>query len=149
MSIEALLASPHWRWMPGMKVKLPDEFGGPYRVLHAVHTPEETRVYFVFCNAREIDSGAIGKEEEPDLTDPATLGCLLALVREAWGDPTKIGTLLVQCNPSYAAIHECSISIEIGDTRRRFLGLSEDFCSAHAEALVAALLAAPLPTEGR
>jgi hypothetical protein len=24
----------------------------------------------------------------PDLTDPATLGCLLALVREAWGDPS-------------------------------------------------------------
>jgi hypothetical protein len=24
----------------------------------------------------------------PDLTDPATLGCLLALVREAWGDET-------------------------------------------------------------
>ena len=24
----------------------------------------------------------------PDLRDPATLGCLLALVREAWGDPT-------------------------------------------------------------
>ena len=24
----------------------------------------------------------------PDFTDPATLGCLLALVREAWGDPT-------------------------------------------------------------
>ena len=24
----------------------------------------------------------------PDLTDPATLGCLLALVREAWQDPT-------------------------------------------------------------
>ncbi len=23
----------------------------------------------------------------PDFTDPATLGCLLALVREAWGDP--------------------------------------------------------------
>lgn len=23
----------------------------------------------------------------PDLTDPATLGCLLYLVREAWGDP--------------------------------------------------------------
>lgn len=24
----------------------------------------------------------------PDLRDPATVGCLLALVRDAWGDPT-------------------------------------------------------------
>jgi hypothetical protein len=29
-------------------------------------------------------------DELPDLTDPATLGCLLALVREAWGMPTGI-----------------------------------------------------------
>ena len=27
------------------------------------------------------------KNALPDLTDPATLGCLLALVREAWDDP--------------------------------------------------------------
>ena len=26
----------------------------------------------------------------PDLTDPATLGCLLALVREAWGKPVAV-----------------------------------------------------------
>jgi hypothetical protein len=25
--------------------------------------------------------------DRPDLSDPATLGCLLALVREAWGEP--------------------------------------------------------------
>jgi hypothetical protein len=25
-------------------------------------------------------------DEEPDFTDPATVGCLLAAVREAWGD---------------------------------------------------------------
>ena len=29
-------------------------------------------------------------DDPPDLTDPATLGCLLALVREAWGMPTGI-----------------------------------------------------------
>ena len=29
----------------------------------------------------------IDRERLPDLTDPATLGCLLALVREAWVDP--------------------------------------------------------------
>ena len=27
------------------------------------------------------------RDQEPDLTDPGTLGCLLALVREASGDP--------------------------------------------------------------
>jgi len=26
----------------------------------------------------------------PDLSDPATLGCLLALVREAWGDDSAV-----------------------------------------------------------
>jgi len=30
----------------------------------------------------------------PDLTDPATVGCLLALVRDAWGDPTYLPTCL-------------------------------------------------------
>ncbi len=29
-----------------------------------------------------------GSRELPDLTDPATLGCVLALVREAWRCPT-------------------------------------------------------------
>lgn len=34
----------------------------------------------------EDESGAL----LPDLQDPATLGCLLALVREAWGDPRTV-----------------------------------------------------------
>jgi len=33
---------------------------------------------FPYLQARE--------DSLPDLTDPATMGCLLALVREAWGD---------------------------------------------------------------
>ena len=56
------VACPRWRWMPGMKV-------GNDRIMDESET-------------REVRS-----DELPDLTDPATLGCLLALVREAWGDP--------------------------------------------------------------
>jgi len=57
-----LVACKNWRWMPGMKV-------GNDRIMDESET-------------REVRS-----DELPDLTDPATLGCLLALVREAWGDP--------------------------------------------------------------
>ena len=32
-----------------------------------------------------VEGDALDIMAEPDLTDPATLGCLLALVREAWG----------------------------------------------------------------
>lgn len=64
-----LIACKGWRWMsgtrytiwPGMTLRVPDT------------TP------FAAPN------GAL-----PDLTDPATLGCLLPLVREAWGMPTGI-----------------------------------------------------------
>jgi hypothetical protein len=51
----------HWYWMPGMRI--------------AVGARVSDRTLAI-----ELDS-------LPDLTDPATLGCLLALVREAWGDP--------------------------------------------------------------
>ena len=54
-----LVACKGWRWMPGAL----DLFGR--RVRHPVR-----------------DADAL-----PDLTDAATLGCLLALVRKAWGDP--------------------------------------------------------------
>jgi hypothetical protein len=57
-----------WKWMSGMNAVIPphdDVCGYSYRLT------ETSRVNF-------------GKAY-PDLEDPATLGCLLSLVRKAWG----------------------------------------------------------------
>lgn len=60
------VACKGWRWMPGMRT-LPTPTVPSLR-----HAGSE----FPYLQARE---GSL-----PDLRDPATLGCLLALVREAW-----------------------------------------------------------------
>ena len=66
------VACKAWRWMPGMRVtyhnkewyriREGDGYGSPHR-----------------CVPPNPRSAA------PDFTDPATMGCLLSLVREAWG----------------------------------------------------------------
>ena len=61
------VACPRWRWMPGMAFLWCGD-------LHRVADREPGTL--------RTDGSLL-----PDLTDPATLGCLLALVREAWGDP--------------------------------------------------------------
>ena len=69
------VACKGWRWMPGMRV-----VGIPSRML----LEDEDG-----CG-RWIDStptDCLMTQGIPDLTDPATLGCLLALVREAHGAP--------------------------------------------------------------
>ena len=59
------VACKGFRWLPGMKVL------DGFRVVESV-------VPMMF----PVDT--------PDLTDPATLGCLLALVREVWGKPAVL-----------------------------------------------------------
>jgi hypothetical protein len=72
----------------------------------------------------EISCGAL-----PDLTDPATLGCLLALVRKAWGDPTLCAIYVDGDDPV-----PWSVSINLS---------TDSAGTTEAEALVAALEAAP------
>jgi hypothetical protein len=69
------VACRHWRWMPGMRVMVGAE-GVPYRYVSDDYAPPEG------------DDVAFTDPRLPDLSDPATVGCLLALVREAWGDET-------------------------------------------------------------
>jgi hypothetical protein len=67
-----------WRWMPGMLASL-DGIDGDYRA----------RVCRVDNDRFWSDATPLPYDLTsyvPDLSDPATLGCLLALVREAWGD---------------------------------------------------------------
>ena len=66
----------------------------------------------------------------PDLADPATLGCLLALVRDAWNDPD----LVTRKSPQY---DERGWTVE---SSRGFVSIGQ---TAEAAALVAALEAAP------
>jgi hypothetical protein len=73
------VACKGWRWMPGMRT---------VDAMRVIHDPD--RWPDRPCAIREggwVDTSPprpLG-DDLPDLTDPATLGCLLALVREAWG----------------------------------------------------------------
>jgi len=60
-----------WVWMPGM---LAVELAGPGMSLTGGRP------------VRVDDCWHAVNVWDPDLSDPATLGCLLALVREAWND---------------------------------------------------------------
>jgi hypothetical protein len=68
------VACKGWRCMPGMLRQDGCRYTGMGMWANGARLTEEDV---------EVDA----PDQWPDLTDPATLGCLLALVREAWGDP--------------------------------------------------------------
>ena len=110
------VACPRWRWMPGMTIL--GSKGRRVVVLGLSGAPEATS---------GMNSRAIEPDELPDLSSPATLGCLLALVRIAYGDP------------SFVARCVAGLWYEESNTRALVARGSD----TEAEALVAALEAAP------
>jgi hypothetical protein len=74
------LACRGWCWMPGML----DVLGWRYSLMSdRVGKPTLGAMKHGWaCMIAGVQSS-----RRPDLADPATLGCLLALVREAWGKP--------------------------------------------------------------
>jgi len=113
------VACAGWRWMPGMRAGLPD--GARWPLDEGGNGVLSLLEHWQVCWAEAV----------PDLTDPATIGCLLALVREAWGCP-EIGVCLFD-----QAAH-----IYDGHTEDGRWIAGED---TEAAALVAALEAAPEP----
>ena len=97
------VACKGWRWVPGMLTQ------------HGSRYVAEGR-----CPRRSV---------LPDLTDPATLGCLLALVREAWGCRTAYFT---HSHGSWLVMRRDPWSLPLCELQ-----------DTEARALVAALEAAP------
>jgi len=112
-----------FRWMPGMRC-----FTGSNKVAIRIVSDD-----FAPLEGNEIPLGLEGRA--PDLEDPATLGCLLALVREAWGDPL----ILVDYNPHMYTSEWTVLTPYRDKDNRAFLIAGGD---TEAEALVAALEAA-------
>ena len=78
---ERAIACKGWRWLPGMLTV------DCWRVVDAY--ADGTVRWVSDCGQMETRTPFGGALQScPDLTDPATLGCLLALVREAWSEPT-------------------------------------------------------------
>lgn len=119
------IACRHWRWMPGMLRIVPPEHDG-------------ATGYMI----RVADSGWSGGERGfPDLTDPATLGCLLALVREAWGCHVHLRRWASPA-PDMSGKDRATWEPVDGLGRRLIAG-PRVLCATEAEALVTALEAAP------
>ena len=125
----ALVASKHWRWLPGMALV-------PVKEWPAGHTRIDSRIIAVDPRTGMGPWGSTGYLEMsrwlPDLDDAATIGCLLSLVRDAHGAEVSCF-----CGKS-PAMPAPRWTVSRWDSSGRISSGTTE-----AAALVAALLAAP------
>ena len=115
------VACPGWRWMPGMR----DTDG--WRILRGEEASGGASL--ASADGELMHDRSLSLRVLPDLTDAATLGCLLALVREAWGDAAASAHLVGFTHALEWAVMSDESELATGPTE--------------AAALVAALEAAP------
>jgi hypothetical protein len=153
------VASKHWRWLPGMR------YCEPYRV---PAWSEEPRFLRMVDGHEDPPADAEARTQAqysgcvPDLTDAATLGCLLQLVREAWGcdewrrvtiEPAGAGWCVVVRNGRHRPPSRSTPGWDLDrHAHPRYRDVSSPLGSneftSESEALVAALLAAPAQHHG-
>lgn len=123
------VACKRWRWMPGMAGCQGE------RVLDVSISGSATVVDFEDHDPR----WTLPDEALPDLTDPATLGCLLALVLEIYPCGVSLGhTPFAAGSRRWHESQRVSCCVRLEDDTERFSRYG-----SIAEALVAALEAAP------
>ena len=76
---ERAVACKHWRWMAGMRALDSTGEEHPARVI------DHRRSVVYEDNDGAIHEGVLSRSDVPDLTDPATLGCLRHLAAKAHG----------------------------------------------------------------
>jgi hypothetical protein len=119
------IACKRWRWMPGMLTE---------KGLRVIQRDRDGNVVWYYQDKWYIAELVPGTR--PDLTDPATLGCLLALVREAWGNEASVSLNI----SSFWAVGGAKIQKGKSAGHTINLGIWK---LTEVEALVAALEAAP------
>jgi hypothetical protein len=82
------VACKHWLFLPGTRI-VGHNTMGRHMSLRLLNIPGSAWPEFWVAETRNANEVSFMKGVEeagflPDLSDPATLGCLVALVREAW-----------------------------------------------------------------
>jgi hypothetical protein len=126
------VACKGWRWMRGMRACGCGDSGVVTNVWCDLDTHQTTDIFVSYDEECRSRAHAAPDYDQclPDLTDAATIGCLLALVREAHGDPVLFARFRgARVHPDWVVSWDGSDVIATGATE--------------AEALVAALESAP------